>query len=154
EVLAHPMNPADTLLWRELEPLLDEAMLTLSARQRELVLIRFFQNKSQRAAAVLVGCSETVVSRELAKAVLQLRKFVSRRGVAVSEAALAGLLTAYGSQASMAGATIAASLSAASAAASACAASAPLFLMLMKTTTTTKLVVAGAAALLLASGGV
>src|ERR1041384_8393979 len=43
------MNPAHDVLWRDLEPLLDHAMLTLSPRQRELVLSHYFQNHSQRA---------------------------------------------------------------------------------------------------------
>src|SRR6266511_3460251 len=38
EAMENLMNPAQDTLWRELEPLLDDAMLTLSQRQRELVL--------------------------------------------------------------------------------------------------------------------
>src|SRR5262245_66637077 len=53
EVMENLMNPAEDTLWRELEPLLDDAMLTLSQRQRELVLAHYFQNNSQRAAAGL-----------------------------------------------------------------------------------------------------
>ena len=68
EVMETLMNPAQDTLWRELEPLLDDAMLTLSERQRELVLSHYFQHNSQRTAAALVGCSESVASRELAAA--------------------------------------------------------------------------------------
>jgi hypothetical protein len=108
------MTPAQDTLWRELEPLLDDAMLTLSQRQRELVLFRYFQNNSQRAAAGLVGCSESVASRELAAAIERLRRFFARHGVPVSGTALVALLTTHGAQASFGAATVAAGLASAS----------------------------------------
>ena len=97
EAMENLMNPAQDThsLWRDLEPLLDDAMLTLTERQRELVLFHYFQNNSQRAAAGLVGCSESVASRELAAAIESLRRFFSRHGVAVSGTALVSLLTAH-----------------------------------------------------------
>jgi len=154
EVIETFMNPAQDTLWSELEPLLDDAMLTLSERQRELVLSHYFQNNSQRAAAALVGCSESVASRDLAAALETLRRFFSRHGVTVSGAALVTLLTTHGAQASIGTATVAATLSSASAVAGTCAVGIPLSLGLMKTTTSTKIIVAAAAALLITSGTV
>jgi RNA polymerase sigma factor (sigma-70 family) len=153
EVMENLMNPAQDPLWRELGPLLDDAMVTLSQRQRELVLFRYFQNNTQRAAAGLVGCSESVASRELAAAIEGLRKYFARHGVTVSGTALITLLSAYGAQASIGTATVAAALSSASALAGTSAAGTSLFFTLMKTTTSTKIVIA-AAALLLTSGTV
>src|SRR6266545_6262634 len=101
EVMENLMNPAQDTLWRELEPLLDDAMLTLSERQRALVLSHYFQNNSQRAAAKLVGCSESVASRELAAAIESLRRFFTRHGVTVSGTVLITLLTVHGAQASI-----------------------------------------------------
>lgn len=152
EVMENLMNPAQDTLWCELEPLLDDAMLTLSERQRELVLSHYFQSSSQRAAANLVGCSESVASRELAAAIESLRRFFTRHGVTVSGTALITLLTAHGAQASIGTATVAATLSSASALAGTSASS--LLIALMKTTTTTKIIVAAAATLLITSGTV
>jgi RNA polymerase sigma factor (sigma-70 family) len=101
DAMENLINPAPDTLWCELESLLDNAMLTLSRRQRELVLFRYFQNNTQRAAAGLVGCSESVASRELAAAIESLRRFFSRHGVTVSGTALSTLLTAHGAQASI-----------------------------------------------------
>jgi len=154
EVMENLMNPAQDTLWRELEPLLDDAMLTLSERQRELVLFHYFQNNSQRAAAGLVGCSESVASRELAAAIESLRRFFSRHRVTVSGTALGTLLTANAAQASIGTATVAATLSSASALAGTSAVGTSIFLALMKTTTTTKIIAAAAAALLITSGAV
>ena len=153
EAMEKLMNPAQDTLWRELEPLLDAAMLTLSERQRELVLFHYFQNNSQRAAATLVGCSESVASRELATAIESLRRFFMRQGVTVTGAALVALLAAHGAHASVGAATVAATMSSASALAGTSTAGSSLFLALMKTTTT-KIVVGVAAALLITSGTV
>lgn len=152
EAMENLMNPAQDNLWRELEPLLDDAMLTLSERQRELVLSHYFQNNSQRAAAGLVGCSESVASRELSAAIETLRRFFTRHGVTVSGTALVTLLTTHGAQASIGTATVAATLSSASALAGTSVVGTSLFVALMKTTTTTKIVVAATAALLVTSG--
>ena len=92
-------------LWTEIEPHLDEAMLTLPERQRDLVVQCYFQNQSQRSAAAALGCSESVVSRELSAAIEALRQFFAKRRVAVSSVALMGLLSANAASASMAGGT-------------------------------------------------
>ncbi len=154
EVTENLMSPTEDNSWLELAPLLDDAMQTLSQRQRELVLFRYFQNNSQRAAAGLVGCSESVASRELAAAIERLRRFFSRHGVTISGTALVTLLTTQGTQASIGAATIASRLSSASALAGTSAASTSLFLALMKMTTASKIIIAAAAALLLTSGTV
>src|SRR5262245_37849637 len=155
EAVEYLMKPDENALWRELEPLLDDAMLTLSQRQRELVLSRYFQNHSQRASASLVGCSESVASRELANAIESLRRFFARHGVTVSGAALVTLLGTHGAQASIGTATTAATLSSASALAGTSAAAGTTFLIaLMKTTTTTKIIAAAAVAFLVTSGTV
>src|SRR5439155_17809815 len=139
QAMEHFMKRTEDTLWPDLEPLLDDAMLTLSQRQRELVLFRYFQNNSQRAAAGLVGCSESVASRELAAAIERLRRFFARHGVTVSGTALVALLSTHGAQASVATASVAATLSSASASALAGASASTLFLALMKTTTATKI---------------
>ena len=80
-------------LWTEIEPHLDEAMLELPERQRDLVVQCYFQNQSQRSAAAMLGCSESVVSRELSAAIESLRHFFTKRRISVSGVALAGLLS-------------------------------------------------------------
>lgn len=90
-------------LWTEIEPHLDEAMLALPVRQRDLVVQCYFQSRSQRSVAAAMGCSESVVSRELGAAMEALRQFFTKRHVVVSAVVLAGLLPAHAASASMAG---------------------------------------------------
>src|SRR5262249_51973010 len=106
------------------------------------------------AAAALVGCSESVASRELAAALESLRRFLSRHGVTVSGTAFITLLPTHGAQASIGTATVAATLSSASAVAGTCAFVVPLTLELMKPSTPATIIVAVAAALLITSGTV
>lgn len=89
--------------WNEIEPHLDEAMLALPDRQRDLVVQCYFQNQSQRSAATALGCSESVVSRELGAAIETLRRFFAKRQVTVSSVALTGLLSTHAASASVVG---------------------------------------------------
>lgn len=101
EAVDYLMTQSQDALWLELSPLLDAAMLGPSQRQRDLVLFHYIQNNSQRAAAALVGCSESVASRELAAALGKLRRFFARRNITVSGAILAALLSAHGAEDSL-----------------------------------------------------
>lgn len=80
--------------WQELEPQLDAAMLTLPERQRDLVVQCYFQQQSQRQAAQSLGLSESVVSRELTRAIESLRSFFKKRGLGITATSLIALLGA------------------------------------------------------------
>ncbi len=100
----HQMTPdTEPNLWTEIEPHLDEAMLALPERQRDLVVQCYFQNQSQRSAAASLGCSESVVSRELGSAIKALRQFFTKRRVTISGVALTSLLSANAASGMMAG---------------------------------------------------
>lgn len=103
EALNQMTPDAQPNLWTEIEPHLDDAMLTLPERQRDLVVQCYFQNQSQRSAAAALGCSESVVSRELGAAIESLRRFFMKRHVTVSAVALTGLLSSHAASASMTG---------------------------------------------------
>ena len=96
--LENLMPPPQTNAWREVEPLLDEAMATLPERQRSLVLLCYFQRVNQREASRTIRCSESVASRELARAMEALRRYLARKGVSVSGPALIALLAANAAQ--------------------------------------------------------
>lgn len=146
EALENLMPSEPSSVWLELEPLLDDAMLTLPERQRSLVLLCYFQKFSQCAAARAVGCSESVVSRDLAAAIEALRGFFARRGVTVAGPALIALLGAHAAQGVIGAAAIVAAMAFTGVVITSTA-SATTF---MQTTTILKL---GAAAAALALGG-
>src|ERR1019366_6690013 len=80
--------------WSRLAPHLEAAMSQLGERDRTLLALRFYENKSGPEAAVLLGLREAAVHKRTARALEKLRKFFTRRGVALSAAAIAGAVSA------------------------------------------------------------
>jgi uncharacterized protein (TIGR03435 family) len=89
------LNP----VWEQITPHLDDALDKLPVMDRELVMIRYFGNKSHKEAARTLGVSEDVVRKRLSRAMEKLRVIFVRRGVAVSSLALVTAFTAHGVQA-------------------------------------------------------
>jgi len=81
--------PANT----DLKPILDEELERLSARHRAPLVLCYLQGKTYGQAARELGWSEGSMSRRLAQARDVLRERLLRRGVMLSTASVAGLLT-------------------------------------------------------------
>jgi RNA polymerase sigma factor (sigma-70 family) len=78
--------------WEQLAPLLDESLAALSSKDRNAVLLRFFEKKSFGEIGATLGGNENSARVRVARAVEKLRRFFQRRGVTVSAAALSGAL--------------------------------------------------------------
>jgi RNA polymerase sigma factor (sigma-70 family) len=91
-------NEADST-WERLTPHLNDALDSLSAADRELVMIRYFGNKSHKEVAEALGLSEETARKRLSRAMERLREILARRGVAVSSLALAAAFAVHGAQA-------------------------------------------------------
>ena len=97
ESLLNDSNPED--VWQRLAPLLEEAMTRLSEKERTLIALRFFENKSAAESAALLGVREWAVHKRVARAVEKLRLFFTRRGVAVPAAVFTATISANAIQA-------------------------------------------------------
>jgi RNA polymerase sigma factor (sigma-70 family) len=94
------LNDSDSdNFWRQLAPLLEEAMTRLSEKERTLVALRFFENKSAAETAVLMGIQEWAAHKRAARAMEKLRRFFLKRGIASTTATLAGVISANSVQA-------------------------------------------------------
>jgi len=113
----HPMVTA----WRELSPLLDEAMARLGPTDRDALVLRYFENKSLREVGDALGLQERAAQKRVLRGLEKLRAFFARRGVALTTAIIAGAVSANSVQAAPAG--LAATLSATAAKGSAVAVS-------------------------------
>jgi RNA polymerase sigma factor (sigma-70 family) len=80
--------------WKQLEPMLEEAMTRLSEGDRALLALRYFQNRTGAEAAAAVGIEEWAARKRIERAVEKLRKFFARRGIVFSAAAVAGAISA------------------------------------------------------------
>jgi RNA polymerase sigma factor (sigma-70 family) len=92
-------HSVDDTPWEQIAPLLEPAMDALSAKNRQAVLLRYFQNKSLADVGVELGTSEEAAKKRVARALEKLRAFFARRGVAFSSVAIAGAVSAHSVQA-------------------------------------------------------
>jgi RNA polymerase sigma factor (sigma-70 family) len=94
------MNEADTAdVWERLSPHLEDAMSKLAERDRALLVLRFYQNKSGPEAAALLGIREGAAHMRVTRAIEKLRKFFTKRGVTISGEAIAGAISTHSVQA-------------------------------------------------------
>lgn len=95
ELISMPNNHPDdqtAVPWEQLRTVLDEALDDLSARDRELVLLRYFSGLTFAEAGARFGLREDAARRRTERALDKLRGGLSRRGVTSTTAALAVLL--------------------------------------------------------------
>jgi RNA polymerase sigma factor (sigma-70 family) len=87
-------DPATDRTWTQIAPLLDDALAELGARDRDAIVLRFFENKSAREIAGALRVEEAAAHKRVNRAVMKLRKFFLQRGVTLSAAAIAGAVSA------------------------------------------------------------
>ncbi|MFO1460676.1 MAG: sigma-70 family RNA polymerase sigma factor [Verrucomicrobiota bacterium] len=86
------MNAA-TADWTRIEPLLDEALESLGEKDRAAILLRYFEHRPFREVAACLGTTDDAAQKRVERALLRLRDFLGRHGVAVSSGVLATLLS-------------------------------------------------------------
>ena len=82
--------------WRQLRPVLDAAIDELDTRDREAVLLRFFQSRPFADVAAKLRTSEDTARKRVERAVEKLHLLLVRRGITSTTAALAAVLTTEG----------------------------------------------------------
>ncbi len=95
------VNQQTEEVWNDLQPELDEALMRLSQKHRDVVVLRYLQGKSTGETASLLGMSASAVSTCLARAIDQLRGRFRRRGILLSAAVLSATLAQHASAASI-----------------------------------------------------
>jgi RNA polymerase sigma factor (sigma-70 family) len=93
------LNEPDLSSWKQLAPLLDEAMGRLGETDRNAVVLRFFENKTAQEVAATLKLNEAAAHKRVERALEKLRKFFTKRGVTLSTAAIAGTVSASSVQA-------------------------------------------------------
>ena len=85
--------------WREVAPMLNDAIADLGENDRNAIVLRFLKGKDYKEVATALGGTEEAAQMRVSRALEKLRKLFAKRGVAVSAGVLAGLMTAHGTQA-------------------------------------------------------
>jgi uncharacterized protein (TIGR03435 family) len=87
-------EPADDPAWRQIAPLLDDALAKLGECDRNAIVLRFFENKNLREVGLALGASEDAAKMRVNRALEKLRKIFGQRGAVLSAVAIAGAVSA------------------------------------------------------------
>ena len=91
-------EPASDALWRELSPLLDDAMARLRASDRDALVLRFFQNRSLADVGTAMGIAERAAQKRVNRALEKLRKIFTQHGVTSTTATISQAISAHSIQ--------------------------------------------------------
>ena len=86
-------------VWQDLSPLLDEAMTQLRDKDRDAIVLRYFQNKSLSEVGVALGVEERAAQKRVSRSLEKLRTFFSKRGLALTTTIIAGAVSTNSVQA-------------------------------------------------------
>ena len=98
EVYMQTLTEPDTSLWEQIAPLLDEAMGRLGEKDRNAIVLRYFENRTPPFPAAL-KLNEATARKRVSRALEKVRNFFSKRGVISTTAVLAGAISAHSVQA-------------------------------------------------------
>ncbi len=79
--------------WKQLSPVLDTAMDALNERDRNAVLLRYFQDKPLAEVGAALGVSEDAARVRVNRALDKLRATLTKSGVTLGATAIAGVVT-------------------------------------------------------------
>ena len=89
--------------WKQMAPLLDEAMLRLGQADRDALVLRYFEGRSLGEVGQALGASEDAAKKRVNRALEKLRKIFTKRGISSTTAILAGAISANSVQAAPVG---------------------------------------------------
>ena len=84
-----------TQVWTELKPELDNALMALPKKHREVVILRYLEGKSTNDAARTLGMTPSAVSTCLARSIEKLRGHFQRRGIVIATVTLSAALAKH-----------------------------------------------------------
>jgi RNA polymerase sigma factor (sigma-70 family) len=90
---------SNDVIWQQLAPELDEAMAQLPDKDRDAIVLRFFENKSLREVGTAMGLEERAAQKRVARGLEKLRAFFSKRGLTLSVVVIGGTIAANSVQA-------------------------------------------------------
>ncbi len=102
EMQALLQNNEPDLAWETLKPVLDSALHELDESDRELILLRYFENRPWQDVGQSAGISDEAARKRIDRALEKLRAVLVRRGIS-AVSSLAATISAHAVQAAPAG---------------------------------------------------
>ncbi len=94
EMAARPIQNDRGPAWDQISPVLDEALASLTDKDRRAIVLRYFEGLSMEQVASAMGGSADAAKQRIHRAMEKLRGVFARKGVAVSATALAAAISA------------------------------------------------------------
>lgn len=101
--LEETMRDTPEARWEEVAPLLDEALHCLSTKERNGLVLRFFEKRSWKEIGDRFGLNENAARAGAGRALEKLKRWFRKRGVTTSTAGLGAALLSNAVQAAPAG---------------------------------------------------
>jgi len=133
--------------WSDLAPALDDAVSRLNTRDREAIVLRFFERHDLRSIGAVLGISEDAAQKRISRALEKLHRILLKRATTLSLGSLTALLGAHTIAAAPVGLAAAVSTSALAPVAGATG----LSLTLLNLMTMTKLKIGAVSAIIIAA---
>jgi len=89
--------------WEAIAPHLDAALGELNESDHDILLLSYFEGKSARQMAQILGISDEAAQKRASRAVERLREFFAKRGITVGASGLILVITANAVQAAPVG---------------------------------------------------
>src|SRR5580698_8353779 len=99
EVYMQNLTEPDVSLWEQVSPLLDEAMGRLGEKDRNAIVLRFFENRTPQEVAAALKLNEATARKRVSRALEKLRALFAKRGVVLTAAIIAGTISGNSVQA-------------------------------------------------------
>lgn len=80
--------------WRQVQPVIDDAMHELSEKDRAAIVLRFFEEQSFKEIGLALGLHENAARMRVERALEKLRALLARRGIVSTASGLAAALAA------------------------------------------------------------
>ena len=87
------LNGPENEAWPHISPLLDLAINGLNEKDRHVIVLRYFQDKSLKEIGAAMGISEEATKKRVNRAVEKLQKFLLRHGVNSTAAIITGAIS-------------------------------------------------------------
>lgn len=83
------LDEAGTEVWPKIAPLLDAAVAALREKDRQAIVLRFYEGRNLREVGAVLGASEDAAEKRVNRALEKLRKYFRKRGVDSTAATIA-----------------------------------------------------------------
>ena len=89
------LQESGTDTWERIAPLLDAAVARLGEKDRQAIILRYYEGKDLRQVGIALGTSDDAAEKRVSRALEKLRRFFSKHGLSATSAAIGAEISAH-----------------------------------------------------------